>query len=102
MVELSRESWSTSKDLERPRMHMCGTVCYNQNLGKHKWGLICAYQHPLLSSNVFEHDVSSTLDKICIGFDRVFVICDWNYDMFEPDKKKPVEHLSETWFKEFY
>ena len=69
------------------------TVCFELELCKRKWGILCTYRSPSTPDKTFNDEISTVLNKMYINFDHVIIFSDLNYDMLNSDKCKPINNL---------
>lgn len=80
------------KDLECEHIE---TLCYELNMDKRKWGIMCSYRSPSVPDSLFERDITTCLDKMLLSFDHIVVYGDLNYDELCPAKHKLLKHIQD-------
>ena len=63
---------------------------------KRKWCIVGAYRKPSLENQVFENDLTKSLDQIFLKFDHVICLGDLNYDLLRNDKSQPLTNICDT------
>ena len=61
---------------------MCKTlecICFELNLGRRKWAILCVYRQPSMKDTELENFITTCLDKIYIHFENV--ICIWRFKL---------------------
>ena len=59
------------KDLECKTVE---TICFELNLNKRKWGILCTYRQPSMNDTPFENEITATLNKMFVNFENTLLL----------------------------
>lgn len=75
------------KDLEH---ELIESIYFEVILNKTKWIISCVYRPPNMSDSQFFNCLTPNVDKLITQYDNVMLLGDFNYDLLQKEKGKPL------------